>query len=304
MMKRVALAVSLLACGAPAATSTPQDLPKPAAAKTYSIHMARALHVGQKLHMTSDAEESRTTAMTRQGSVIDKKKSRTRMHLDAVITVLSLDDKRDALRAEYAVADLSESGDKLRTLLHDQRVDLTRARKEDDAVVLVDGAPASSDVREALRMVTTFRTGGPSDDEVFGSKQPQPVGAHWPIDAKLAHDDLVEAQGEFMQDAVLDGDVTLAGVVPSNGVDCLDLRAVLNMSHINVPDAPKGSTVLGGNATATFQGLFPLDDAAPRLLDKLDFTMTMKLKVPTPSGDDVIVAVEESSHRERGWTAL
>ncbi len=133
-MRSILTAVALLACacGGPATTSTPQDLPHPetSSAKTYAIHMARALHVGQKLHLTSDAEESRTTTMTREGSVIEKKSALTRMHFDAVVTIESLDAKQDALRSTYEVADFSASGDKPKTLLHAQKLDVTRAKKK------------------------------------------------------------------------------------------------------------------------------------------------------------------------------
>lgn len=311
------VALLVCACGASAATGTTtssgatptatvQELPhppQPDAAKAYPIHMARALHVGQRMHFVSDAEEARTTTMTRQGSVIDKKKVLNRMHLDAVGTVMSLDAKQDALRATYAVSDLSASGDKAKSLLHNQKLDVTRAKKEDDAIVLVDGAPATAEIREALKMVMSLRTGGPSDDEVFGSKEPRAVGAHWSIDAQRAHDDLVSDQGESMANAVIDGDVTVAGLGQAEGVNCLELKSDLHMKNIAVPAAPAGSTVVEGKATAHFEGLFPIDETIPRLTDRLTLTMSIKLEVTTPGGS-ILVSVDGVNKHDRHMTPL
>jgi hypothetical protein len=306
MIGRAWIAVFVLACGGSNATITPVvelPTPQPTASKTYPIRMARALHVGQKMHVVSDAEELRTTTMTREGSVVDKKRTDSRMHLDAVVTVEALDDKEDALKALYDVKDLSASGDKMKSLLHDQHVEITHAKKEDDAIISVDGAPAPPELREALRMVLSLRTGGPTDDEVFGSKVPRAVGAHWPIDARRALDDLIADQGDVMADATIDGDVWVAGVTQSAGMDCLELRSELHIGHINVPQAPAGSTVVGGSATASFEGMFPIDEHVPRLSDQLGLVMSIKLEVPTPSGK-VLVQVDGVNKRDRHTTPL
>ncbi len=169
--------------------------------------------------------------------------------------------------------------------------------------MLVDGAPATPEVREALRMVTSLRTGGPSDDEVFGSTEPRAVGAHWPIDAQRAHDDLVSDQGSAMAAATIDGDVTLASLGQIQGHDCVEITSELHMANIGVPEAPAGSKVLEGKATANFEGMFPVDVTLPRLSDKLKLAMTMQLAVQAPSGE-VIVKVGVVNKRDRVTTPL
>jgi hypothetical protein len=303
--KHGALAFFLCACGASTSSSPPQDLPQitPSTVPTFTIRMSRPLHAGEKLHVVNDAEESRVTTMTQAGSVIDKKKVHTRVHMDAIVTILDIDASFDMLRARYDVSDLSSSGESMKSLLHDQRVEITRAKKDDDAVVLVEGAPATPELRDALKMVLTFRAGGPSDDDIFGSKEPRAVGSHWSIDAQRAHDDLVSDQGQSMANALLDGDVTLAASKTENGVDCLELQSELHMKNIDVPEAPAGSTVLAGNATAKFDGLFPIDLRIPRILDELTMSLDMKLRMPTKNGD-VVIQVDGSNKRVRRTTLL
>jgi hypothetical protein len=83
----------------------------------------------------------------------------------------------------------------------------------------------------------------------------------------------------------------------------MELKSELHMANIGVPEAPPGSKVLEGKATATFEGMFPLDEKLPRLSDKLKLAMSMQLAVQSPSGE-VIVSVAVVNKRDRVTTPL
>jgi hypothetical protein len=75
------------------------------------------------------------------------------------------------------------------------------------------------------------------------------------------------------------------------------------MKNIDVPDAPAGSAVIAGNATAKFDGLFPIDLRIPRVLDDLTLVLEMKLRMPTKNGD-IVIQVDGSNKRVRRTTLL
>ncbi len=285
------LSVASTACGAGASTvsapTTTDPPPTGTGAKTYPIHLTHPSQVGERIHVVADDTSNKT--FVQDGTMVEKK--HRLVHLDAVCTTVAVDDRGRTTRDHYDVTELSADGQLLAT----GPVDVTRARKEEDAVVLVSGAPPTGEIKEALRTIISARTGGASDDDVFGTQQPQAVGAHWPVNTSLARDDLFSSSG--LDAATVTGDVWLAGLTRANDADCLDVRAKLALDGIRMPDLPKGAVIDQGHAVVDVQGAFPLDVNLIRAIETLTMSMEVRLRVPTPSGRDSSLTITVTSKR-------
>ncbi len=295
------LVVALAACGGGSASTTTATtevpIPKPEPAKTFAVHLHSPSKVGSKTHVVVDANEDRTTNAIKGTEVIEKKREKKLIHFDAVATTVAVDGKQESSKTHYDVTELTVDG---KPALKGT-VDLTRAAKGDDAVVMVNGALATKEQRETLKSVLTYRIGGPTDDEIFGTAQPQAIGGRWAINSKLAQEDLEGDEG--MQTSAITGDAHLEGVAKVGDLDCLDIRSEMKLEGLSLPNKPAGSTVERGEATAKFSGMFPVDPSHGRVQDHLALEVRMKLRVPTKVGD-VMVEVIFADQKDGRFTQL
>ncbi len=300
-MRRIALLlvpVALAACGGSAATvsapTTAEPIASGAGAKTYPIHLSSPSRVGERLHVVAEDRTDKT--VVQDGGTVDEKHGV--VHIDAVGTTVAVDDRGRTTRDHYDVKELMTDGRSLGV----GSVDVTRAPKEKDAVVLVGGAPATDEVRAALSDILSLSTGGPSDDDVFGTQQPQAIGAHWPVNTRLARDDLRDSSG--VDAAKVTGDVWLAGLTHAEGGDCLDVRARLGLEGIELPGLPPGSTIDQSHAVVDLEGTFPLGERMVRATEALTMSMEVRIRVPTPSGKDSSLTVTMTSKRTARYIRL
>lgn len=284
----------LTACGggstsvtAPTAGADP--LAGAAGAKTYAIHLTRPSHAGERWHVVADDTTDKT--VTQDGTVVQEK--HRVLHLDGVYTAVAVDDRGRPLRDHYDVKELTADGQPLASA--GVGIDVTRAGREEDAVVLVGGAPATAEVMDAIRTLLTVRSGGATDDEVFGTEQPQAVGAHWAVDTRLAHDDLLQDAG--IDATTVTGDVWLAGLTRANDIDCLDVRAKLALDGLALPNLPKGSVVDLGHADVDMEATLPFDARPVRATEALTMSMKVRVRVPTPEGREATLSVTMTSKR-------
>jgi hypothetical protein len=283
---RTVLLTLFVACGGATTQANPQPLPQSTADKTYDIHLNRESHVGARTHVVLDATEDTTTVTTKDGAEIDRKREHKVTHFDATSTTAAVNAKNESTRVHYDVTDLVVDGKSV----YKGPVDLTRASKADDAVILVNGAPAEGAVRSALKDILSLRVGGPSDDDIFGTKERQAVGAHWPMNSQAALADI--ANDPKLRASTVTGESTLAAVTDC----CLEVRAKLRMGGLALPSAPAGSTV-DGNVDATFAALLPTDVKRGRVEDHMGFHMVMKMTIPTAKGP-VVVALEATNQKD------
>lgn len=293
-MRAVLACLLLAACGGgaketPATTTT--TLPKPEAPKTYEIHLSRPSKVGDKVHVVVDQTEEKSTQVTAGGKTVDDKTEKHVYHLDEIRNVVAVDDAGRPTKTHDDVADLVIDGHSLGKAV----LDVTRARKEKDAVILVDGKPANKRIREALTSLLKLSVGGANDDEVFGTKTAQAAGAHWSPNTALARDDLKEDTG--IDASTVTGDVWLEGPTRVGALDCLDVRAKMTLDGIGIPELPPGQKLESGHADVEMRTALPLDGSVERATEHMGMVMTMKLDVTTPKGT-AIVAVSLKEARD------
>jgi hypothetical protein len=294
----------LVACGSktPAAVEIP--LPQADARSEYAIHLSHADHVGERERVVIEADEEHTTTTTRSGEELSSDHEKKRARMDAVATLLAIDENRESSSVRYDLKELTfTNAARERIHLVKGELEVTRTLKEDDAVIKLDGRDATDDLRTAMKLLMTLRRGGPTDDELIGTKAPQKIGAHWRIDEKRALEDLAVDVGKTMvEGAGISGDAWLAGVERVRGVECLDVRATMHIDGLDLSEHVQGA-VDHARVTATFGGKFPVDARLGRLSDDLVIQMSFKLHTPSPSGD-VGVSMIEVEHRHGDYTPL
>jgi hypothetical protein len=303
----VSLLVLVGACGGAAANTadgtTPTATSQPDAAKAYPIRLHRSGHVGDRVQVVFDALDDNTSIMhlASTGNEINNEHKTKRSHLEGVITTVALDARQDELRATLDVKTLTVDNV---VLLQDKRIDITKARKADDAILLVDGAPVSADLRKTLKDILELRVGGLTDDDIFGTTQPQLVGGHWPLNGERARADLAEQQGADLSSTTISGETTFVGLKHVGNVDALEMKAEMHLDGIKFPLPQPGATSEPGQATAIMTKLVPVDERRGVLESQMAFDLTVRIHVPTKTGDMVIGDITVATRRDARTTPL
>ncbi len=308
------MTVFVLGCGGgagPEASSAtiPAASPSTGAApagQRYAIRMHRDSHVGERGREQIDSQKQETVISRLLGQPPSKSDKITHTRLVGTNVVQEIDEKKDVRRSEITVEEFWQTlNDGPKTVLAPpgSHVTIVRAKTKADAQVTIDGKAASKELREALDDVITVTIGGPSDDDIFGTKEPQAVGAQWLPNVSLAEKDLQD-KGMVAKAGGISGKVQLVGTAKVDDVDCIDLQADMSVTGIEqVSDLPAGSVIQTGSVTAHMRGLFPLDEKMARRTDETDVVTKMKVRVPSQQGD-VQVDVKAVEHRKGAYTPL
>ncbi|HSQ63347.1 MAG TPA: hypothetical protein VLM85_09035 [Polyangiaceae bacterium] len=260
----------------------------PAPARKYTVRLHRESHVGDKSRAVIDDDKQEHVVTRLLGVPPEKSDKKTHSHLVGTMVVREIGDRKDARRTEITVTELWQTVDGgARTVLAPPgaRLAIARAARKEDAQVTVDDRPAPNELREAIDDLLTLTTGGPSDDEIFGSTVPQPIGAEWSPNVALAEKDMGE-KGIVARPGGLSGKVKLVGTEQANGAPCLDVQADMDVDGIeSIGDLPAGSSILSGRVSAHMRGLFPVDEKLGRMGEEMDVVTRAKMRVPSPKGD-------------------
>jgi hypothetical protein len=299
----VALLVSMVACGGGGGSSAGGTTPTTTSAKTYPIHLHPHGHVGDRVQVVFDQVEDNATVMrlASSGEQISNDHKTKHSHLEGAMTTVALDARQDDLHDTLDVKTLRVDND---VLLQDKRVDVTKARKADDAILTVDGAPVSAELRKALKDLLDLRVGGPTDDEIFGTTQAQLVGAHWPVNGELARADLAEDPDVDWASTKVSGETTFVGVKHVSDFDALEMKAEMHIDGIKISLPQPGATCEPGHAKATLTKLVPLGENRGVLEQHMAFEMTIRIRVPTKTGDTVVGDITLATRHDEQVTPL
>jgi hypothetical protein len=226
-------------------------LPRAPEARTYAVHLHYRYEVGDSFHVVDDQVDDKTTTTYRDGTEDGHTDEHTHVHFDGVGTVMAVDARGEVTRVVFDVTKVARNDE----ALFSGKLDVTRAVKESDAIVLANGAPPSADLMEALKLPLNLRVSTATDDEIFGTSRLQPIGGRWPVRTHLAEAEFV---GDNLTGADVSGDVTLAGVRRVAGVDCLDVRISLELTHLELPNLPPGTVIDSGVMMAEASTLLPV----------------------------------------------
>src|SRR5688572_8530382 len=193
--------------------------------------------------------------------------------MESEATVLAVDAQGRPTKESHTIVKLLEGAGKKPMLPAGTKVIASRPGRE--TVFEIAGKPATDAVAKALDLAVEITSGGPTDDEIFGTTERKKVGDRWPLNEALALKDANEklvASG--LNVTSVKGTTTLQKVTKEGGVEVLHLLG--NMTATASPAAKGPFTSADTTMTITFTGAYP-EDIAKSIRDE-SATMTMALK--------------------------
>ena len=255
------------------------------AAQDYAIKMHQPLKVGQRFKCTVVASESTENTLTSGERVLKKDKEERSVEMESEATVLAVDAKGRPTKESHTIVKLLQGAKKEPVLAAGTKVVASRPGKKTEFEI--GGAPAPDAVAKALDLAVEISSGGPTDDEIFGTTERKKVGDRWPLNEALALKDANEELGDAgLSVASVQGATTLQKVTKSDGVDVLHLAG--NMIAKMSPAAKGPFTAADATMNATFTGAIPVD--LTKTVREEGATMTMVIKAsgkPNPEGPTV-----------------
>jgi hypothetical protein len=245
----------------------------------YAIRLSWPASVGQRGHLQTDSIDSRTTRLRRDDGTEDVKSVSSRVSAEGTYEVLAVDDGGRATGVQLTI-DTFDAGGSERSPLHLSGgvVRVERAHDASNGTVTLDGEPADADFRSALgEIISLALPDAPSDDALFGTPTPMPVGARWPIAAEPARRALSGAIMSVGEGAV-SGEMTLASVVDRDGVECLEIVGHMDVNPFDLPSAPDGADVQHAETHVVTHVLVPTV-ALPRFEDDTTTTSQVSMAI-------------------------
>ena len=261
----------------------------------YKVLLNRPQKVGQEYTVYATGRAKQTATFALPGEPPQVHVDEFGIELDATVKVLEVDDPTgEPTKLQYTIA----------RCLKDQQPLLppgavfTAENKQGNTTFVQDGAPVDPATARALEVVIeTHQPGTPSNNVMFGTDKPQPVGGAWPIDAEAAAISASRSGLPVTQDQ-LEGEARLVAVQNVDGNPVLQVEATMNVANISMP----AKRVQRGSIAGTSSGLFPVDPAAMPIRSGKTITIHLSMTPDGPTGQplDVTTVVERSNELHFG----
>ena len=271
-------------------------------AQDYAVKMQHPLKVGQRYKLTAVASESSENTMSSEQRTLKNQKEELSIEMESDVTVLAVDAKGRATKEAHTIVKLVEGAGKEPLLAAGTKV--TASRPGQKTVFEIAGKPATDAVAKALNLAIEITSGsGPTDDELFGTKERKKVGDRWPLNEALALKDANEkiAASGLKVDSVK-GTTTLQKVTKDGSVDVVHLLGNMTATLSPAPNGP--FTSADSTMTATFSGAFPTDLTKSVRQEGATLTMALKASVKPPEGPMIEVSGKMKRSAERQFKLL
>jgi len=243
-----------------------------AAERKYEIKLTRPMKVGAVYRLSGDGAVRKDMTVQSGDEILQRVKEERRFALDASVKVLEVDKHGEETKVSMTInkcVQVKEEGES--ELLAKGTVVVGRAEGLRE-VFEVEGRPVTPDAGEALDLLISLSTGGATDDEVFGTRNPRSVGESWGINAAAAAKD-ARRNGILITEEEIKGRMTLEKAVKVGDTECLQIRGTLTVAKVPVPGLPPGMKVRKGEVRVVVSGLFPVDTSLPRRTSDMEQTV-------------------------------
>jgi len=284
--------VAVLSC------NTAPPLAPVASNDTFVVRLHRPAHVGDRWHVVVDGTSRDASSTYTQELVVKKSDKRVTVHFDANALARATSDGV-VTQAEYVITAFERGDNHEVVVAPGKHVVVTTAPQKADARVLVDGEPASADVREALDVALPLAHGPGNEDMLFGTDQPQRVGSAWPIHIATTKDELLR-NGVIAREEAIHGTVTLTGTKRVRGVDWLDVRIDLRVDAFTpVKPLPEGTQITTSTVLMKATSTMPASAAVSGASGVLDVHTEFEGFVPVQAADITGVTVDTKTDLHR-----
>ncbi|HEY1955599.1 MAG TPA: hypothetical protein VGH28_08300 [Polyangiaceae bacterium] len=260
--------------------------------------MRRPSRVGERTAVVVDATVDESNKTFTEQVLLKHEEKHFRLHLDAVAETREVDAFGAPARSELTIRAFTRDGTAV--IAPGKHLVIVSAPKKSDAVVTIDGEPASADVRALVDELVPIGRGAGDADAVFGTHGRKRIGDAWPFDAQAMVSELART-GVIAKPNAIHGQVSLASAERVGGVDCVDLRIDLGVSAFEPEkQLPEGTEITRSRVTVRVDEVLPVDARLPRRAD--DTVVHAEFDAFVPVKDQVEVAgvtVEHVSDRTR-----
>ncbi len=242
-------------------------------ARDHDVRLLRALEPGARSDYSGQATLVETVTISTGGRVLDREVRQYAIDLKGIREVLAVDDKGRATSVSFTVTYCTKTVDNRMKELAPRGSVITATFSDGEEKFTIDDATADPEATEALSLLVVLADGGPTVDEVFGTTEKQTEGSSWSISPGAAAESFATS-GVRVAEKAVSGSVTLTGVGPIGGQDCLSLEGELVFAEMSL-QLPDAYTLEHGELRYRFDGRFPVDTALEPLVENKEMVLTL-----------------------------
>jgi hypothetical protein len=253
------------------------------AAQDYQIRLQQPGKVGSKYRFSGIGAQTDRATVTSGGKVIQSTENAFTVELTADVTELEIEAKGHVTRKSLMVISSKTTNEGATKPLLPQGTIVLATAEGGRTVFKVNGESVADDVAKVLSSQITVYTGGPDDDEVFGTKLQRRVGESWNLDADAVTAFLKEIDGQAPKESI-SGTTTLQKVEDNH----LFISASMIVKQLVMP-LPSGFKCEAGEFRAEFSGRFPVGPSNSGLDGTQSLVISMTGKRPPTDGQAEII---------------
>ncbi len=243
------------------------------AATEYAIQLHRPVKVGHRRHAVLIHTEKLQIQLQPPGEAAQGEEENRKLVFAAVQKVTEVDGVGRPLGYECVVEKCEATDSKGKRKILEKGAVLSVSREEGREVYRIDGKPAPQETVEALELFFELGGTGPTEDQLFGSPNPQLLGSEWPANSEAAAKRLSGFGGSLKAED-LKGTVSLAGLKAEGPVECLEVKATLETASFVPPGCPPNVKPERSALAVKYTGLYPKNAAFGKAKDALSMTFT------------------------------
>jgi hypothetical protein len=289
-------AIALAACGKPRlAPTAPTVVPA-----TFAVRLHRPMHAGDRGILDASVTTAHVTVAEEGEQIVRQEEERREVDLKASMKVLRTSPTGDPLDFELSVDSLvTRTAQGRRELLSGGKA--VSVAREKDAVRYASSPPIPPEAEKALDAVFSPHSSEVTDDDIFGTRDPQAIGAVWPVNAALAAKELGALHLQIPPDAV-SGDTRLVALAQVSGTTCLDVAGELFLRDARHTGPDGGPPTETYEVRASHRHLLPVDPSLPELDGTFTLQIDMLSTSPLPGGREARTARSVREEKRRRFT--
>ena len=261
-------------------------------AQDYEIRLVRPDAVGSKCRLSAVGKDSSVQLLKQGDKVLEEKTTKYTVEAELTLTVLAVNEKGANTRLTLEVERLTRiEGDARRELVPKGSVITAAWDGKEQAFQMVGGL--SPDTEDSLKLLNLLSNdpNGPTDDEVFGTKERKKVGDHWEGNSEMMAKQLTRL-GLTVKKEDLKSTITLDKIVTLGKTECLQLSGGFSCDKFE-PPLPPGLIVEKSALKASFSGKEPVAtslDLPEESSTELTMTLVARGK-PDPGAAEILLRI-------------
>ena len=243
--------------------------------EAYDINFDRKVKIGDSYDLKVTGSQVKSVKMTSEGAEIQNESSNVEVTFTGVYTILQLDEDGEVSAFKLDVESFFSKAEGI-TLPIASKGDVVKISKRgEEGSLTLNGKAFPAETRGLVDIVFDAPDDGASDEDIFGTTERKKVGDKWPMNMKLAREELLAERGVDFDPANSEGTVEFKKVAKVSGIDALTLEMSMDLSGVKglVP-LPKGFKIDKSNATFSMTGTYPLNTRLEAVSSNMNGSIT------------------------------